>query len=204
MLRFQISISLDGYSAGPHQSREEPLGAGGMQLHEWVFELAAWRREHGLEGGVENASTPVVEAATANLGATIMGKNMFGGGAPWEGWWGDEPPFHHPVFVLQHEPRPPLVLGETTFHFVNDGIESALEQAQAAAGGKDVAIGGGANVVQQYLAAGRVDEFVLHVVPVLLGGGERLFEGVSGVPLELADVVDAPGVVHLTYRRRRE
>lgn len=203
MLRFQVSISLDGYLAGPNQSREDPLGEGGLQLHEWVFELEAWRRDHGLEGGVENASTPLVEAATANVGATIMGKNMFGGDAPWEGWWGDEPPFRHPVFVLQHAARPPLQKGATTFHFVDDGIESALAQAREAAGGQDVAIGGGANVVQQYLRAALVDEFVLHVVPVLLGDGARLFEGVGGIPLELVAVVEAPGVAHLTYRTGR-
>ena len=200
MLRLHIATSLDGYVAGPNQSREDPLGEGGMQLHKWVFELAAWRREHGLEGGIENASTPVVEAMTANVGATIMGKNMFGGDAPWEGWWDDEPPFGHPVFVLTHTPRPPLVKGATTFYFVTDGIESALADAQAAAEGQDVNLGGGANAAQQYLAAGLVDELVLNVVPVLLGDGTRLFEHVSGIPLELVDVVDAPGVVHLTYR----
>src|SRR6266545_4711834 len=180
-LRFQLAVSLDGYVAGPDQSEENPLGVGGMGLHQWVFELEAWRRQQGQEGGEVNASTPVVEEAQSNVGATVMGRNMFGGGPgpwsedpPWNGWWGDNPPFHTPVFVLTHHPRGPLEMeGGTTFIFVTDGIGSALEQAKQAAGGQDVLLGGGANVVQQYLAAGLVDEFELHVVPVLLGDGER-------------------------------
>ena len=160
-LRFDISISLDGFIAGPNQSEEHPLGEGGMQLHEWAFPLAAWREPHGREGGEVNASTAVVEESLDNVGATMMGRSMFGGGPgpwgddPWDGWWGDEPPFHTPVFVLTHHEREPLEKqGGTTFTFVTDGIESALEQAKAAAGGKDVALGGGADVAQQYLRAG--------------------------------------------------
>lgn len=208
-LRFQISISLDGFVAGPNQSEEHPLGEGGEQLHEWVVKLAAWRKPHGREGGETNASSAIFEEALANVGATIMGRNMFGGGPgpwgedPWQGWWGDEPPFHHPVFVLTHHEREPLEKeGGTTFIFVTEGIESALAQAKEAAGGKDVALGGGADVAQQYLAAGLVDVLLLNVVPVLLGGGARLFDGLAGddVRLEQVDVVDAPGVAHLEYR----
>jgi dihydrofolate reductase len=205
-LRFEISVSLDGFSAGPNQSLENPLGEGGMQLHEWVFKLEAWRRPHGLDGGEANESTPVMEESLQNVGATVMGRNMFGGGEgpwgdePWEGWWGDEPPFHTDVFVVTHHAREPLVKGETTFHFVTDGVEAAVARAKDAAGGKDVALGGGANVAQQALAAGLVDELQLHVSPVLLGDGTRLFDGVAEVPLELVRVVTAPDVVHLKYR----
>jgi dihydrofolate reductase len=218
-LRIHIAISLDGYVAGPDQSLEDPLGKGGMDLHQWVFTLAAWRREHGLEGGDENASTPVVERATENVGAYIMGRNMFGGrgawgtepwtgsdGEPWKGWWGDDPPYHVPVFVLTHHPREPLAMqGGTTFTFVTDGIESALAQARAAAGERDVQLAGGASAVRQYLRAGLVDELQLHLVPILLGGGERLLDGLGGAPirLECTSVIDAPGVTHLTYRVTR-
>jgi dihydrofolate reductase len=207
-LRFQIATSLDGFIAGPNPSVENPLGEGGMQLHEWAFELEAWRKPHGREGGVVNASTPVVEASLENVGATIMGRNMFGGDTgpwgeePWDGWWGEEPPFHTPVFVLTNHAREPLEKqGGTTFHFVTDGIESALEQAKQAAGGKDVSLGGGANVAQQYLTAGLIDEMLLSLVPVLLGGGTKLFENVPAGALKLdpIQVVDAPGVTHLRY-----
>ncbi|HEX5376377.1 MAG TPA: dihydrofolate reductase family protein [Solirubrobacterales bacterium] len=205
--RFQISISLDGFVAGPNPSVENPLGEGGEQLHEWVVKLEVWRRSHGREGGETNASSAVLEEAIDNVGATVMGRNMFGGGPgpwgeePWNGWWGDDPPFHTPVFVLTHHPREPLEMeGGTTFHFVADGIESALEQAREAAGGKDVSLGGGADVAQQYLAAGLLDEVQLNVVPLLLGGGRRLFENVAGVGLEQAEVIEAPGVTHLKYR----
>ena len=206
-LRLQISISLDGYVAGPDPSIENPLGEGGEQLHEWAFELEAWRKPHGQEGGAVNASTDVVAAALENVGATVMGRNMFGGegswGAePWDGWWGDDPPFHHAVFVVTHHAREPLPKdGGTTFTFVTDGIESALEQAREAAGGKDVSLAGGADIARQYLRAGLLDELQLHVVPVLLGGGTRLLDGLGGVRrLERTGVVGAPGVTHLTYR----
>jgi dihydrofolate reductase len=208
MTWFQIAVSLDGYSAGPDQSEENPLGVGGEDLHEWVIELEAWRKPHGLEGGEVNASTPVVEEAQSNVGATVMGRNMFGGGPgpwredpPWDGWWGDNPPFHRPVFVLTHHPREPLEMkGGTTFIFVTDGAESALEHAKEAAGGLDVLISGGANVIQQYLAAGLVDEFELNVVPIVLGGGERLLKNVGNLQLEQLRVIEAPGVTHMKYR----
>jgi dihydrofolate reductase len=208
-LRFQISISLDGFVAGPNPSEEHPLGEGGEQLHEWVVKLAAWRKPHGREGGEVNASTPVMEEALANVGATIMGRNMFGGGPgpwgeePWNGWWGDDPPFHTPVFVLTHHEREPLAMeGGTTFTFVTDGIESALEQAKQAAGGKDVSLGGGADVGQQYLSAGLVDELQLNLVPILLDEGTRLFDNGVGARVELEQVaaIEAPGVAHLRYR----
>ena len=205
-LAFEISMSLDGYVAGPNQSEDEPLGEGGEQLHEWVFPLAAWRRPHGMEGGETNASSELVEESIAARGATIMGRNMFGGEGPWgddpwEGWWGDDPPFGHPVFVVTHHEREPLHKGDTTFTFVTDGIESAAEQGHAAAGDKDVLVAGGANVAQQFLQAGLVDEVLLHVAPVLLGGGERLFDNVGpDLELEQTQAVEAPGVTHLRYR----
>jgi dihydrofolate reductase len=209
-LRFRISMSLDGFTAGPRQSIENPLGVGGEQLHEWALPLAAWRRPHGLEGGEVNESTPVFEESLSNIGATIMGRNMFGGqpgawneASPWNGWWGDNPPFHHPVFVLTHHPRPPLELaGGTTFTFVTDGITSALDQARQAAGGKDVALAGGASAGRQYLNGGLVDEMEIHLVPVLLGAGERLFDGVRSLGgLTLTRTVAAPNVTHLKFRR---
>ena len=206
-LRGHISVSADGYVAGPNQSEENPLGEAGERLHDWVVALRAWRAPHGLEGGEVNASNAVVEEAQANIGAEIMGRGKFGGGPgpwgedPWPGWWGEDPPFHMPVFVLTHHQREPLTLSDTTFTFVTDGIEAALEQARAAAGEKDVLIGGGADVINQYLAAGHVGELELHVVPLLLGGGARLFEGIGpDLELEQIRVVEAPGVAHLNYR----
>jgi dihydrofolate reductase len=207
-VRVHISASLDGYVAGPNQSQEEPLGEGGEHLHDWVVGLKAWREPSGMEGGEENASSPIVMEEYANVGAEIMGRGKFGppargswGEDPWQGWWGEDPPFHKPVFVLTHHPREPLTLSDTTFTFVTDGIHAALERAREAAGDKDVFIGGGANVINQYLAAGLVDELELHVVPILLGGGARLFEGVGAdVKLEPLRTVEAPGVVHLKYR----
>jgi dihydrofolate reductase len=205
---FDISVSLDGYVAGPNPRLEEPLGDGGEQLHEWAFALEAWRERHGKSGGERNPDDEVSREAIEAVGAHVMGRQMFGGGEgpwgdePWEGWWGDDPPFRAPVFVLTHHPREPLVKqGGTTFTFVTDGIESAVEQARAVAGGKDVAVAGGASAVQQALNAGLVEEFQLHVVPVFLGGGVRLFEGIDpGIELEPARVVDSPSVTHLEYR----
>jgi dihydrofolate reductase len=209
-LKVNITMSLDGFVAGPSQSEEEPLGIGGMQLHEWILSLKAFRETHGEQGGEVNASTPIAEEILGNVGATIMGRNMFGGGHgpwsndPWKGYWGDNPPYHHPVFVLTRHPRGPLEMeGGTTFHFVTDGIESALEQARAAAGDKDVSIGGGANVVQQYLAAGLLDEMLISIVPILLGGGARLFDNL-GEPepgVQQVQAVEAPGVTHIRYAR---
>jgi dihydrofolate reductase len=209
-LRCHISISLDGYVAGPNQSEENPLGEGGESLHDWVVPLAVFREAHGEQGGEVNASTPVFEEATKNIGAAVMGRNMFGpiGGGPWgdgkwTGWWGDNPPYHYPVFVLTHYPRDPVEMeGGTTYHFVTDGIESALEQAKKAAGGKDVMLWGGGDVAGQYLAAGLLDELELHVVPVLLGGGSRLLDNLGGADVRLEQVraVEAPGVTHLKYR----
>ena len=204
---FQMAVSLDGYVAGPNQSEQDPLGVGGMRLHEWVFELEAWRSQIGQEGGVVNASTPVVEEARTNIGAVVMGRNMFGGGPgpwpadpPWNGWWGDDPPYHAPVFVVTHHPREPLeMLGGTTFTFVTDGIEAALERARVAAGERSVLLGGGADVANQYLRAGLVDEFELHIAPVLLGAGERLFADVGSPELRQVRVIEAPGVTHVKY-----
>ena len=207
-LRLQISISLDGYVAGPNQSQEEPLGAGGEQLHDWLVALKSWREQAGMEGGEVGVSNEVFEEATANVGTEIMGRGKFGpatrgewGDVPWQGWWGDDPPFRKPVFVLTHHEREPLTLTDTTFHFVTDGIASALERAREAAGDKDVFIGGGADIINQYLAAGLVDEVELHVVPIILGGGARLLDGVGpDVKLEPLRVIEAPGVTHLKYR----
>ena len=211
-LRFKISMSLDGFVAGPSQSVDNPLGIGGMRLHEWAFPLTVWRAMHGLEGGEINESTLVVEESLANIGASVMGRNMFGGHPgpwdaekPWNGWWGVNPPFHHPVFVLTHYAREPLELeGGTIFTFVTDGIEAALEQARRAAGGNDVSLAGGAGAAQQYLAAGLVDEMEINLVPTLLGSGERLFDGVGDDlhGLELVRTVAAPGVTHLKFAKR--
>jgi dihydrofolate reductase len=206
-----ISMSLDGYVAGPNQTLEQPLGEGGEGLHEWVFGLKTWREHHGMEGGETGPDDHVVAEAVDRADATIMGRRMFSGGeGPWEddpnanGWWGDDPPFRHPVFVLTHHAREPLELqGGTTFTFVTDGIEAALGQARAAAGDRDVHVAGGANVIQQYLNAGLLDELELHVVPRLLGGGVRLLDGVHGVGLEPSRVVDSPAVTHLRYRVTR-
>jgi dihydrofolate reductase len=207
--RLQIAMSLDGFVAGPNQSVENPLGEGGEELHQWAFELEAWRRPHGRAGGEVNASTKVIERSLENVGATIMGRNMFGGHGswseePWDGWWGEEPPFHTPVFVLTHHERPVLEMrGGTSFTFVTDGIASALEQAREAAGGRDVVLGGGAAAAQQYLRAGLLEEMRIDLVPILLGGGTRLFENLDHGELgfECVEAVAAPGVTHLSYRR---
>ncbi len=207
-VRFGLAMSLDGYCAGPQQSLEHPLGVGGLELHAWAFPNAAFRKVHGESGGEVNASTHVLEESFANVGAYIMGRNMFGpergawrSDPPWNGWWGDDPPFHAPVFVLTHHVRPSVEMkGGTSFHFVSDGIASALEQARAAAGGKDVVLGGGASVIQQYLAAGSVDEINVSIAPILLGGGERLFDRIGVARLEQVRAIEAPGVTHIRYR----
>jgi dihydrofolate reductase len=201
-------MSLDGYASGRDQSEENPLGVGGMELHEWFFPLKEFREMHGGEGGEVNASSAVVQERQGNIGATIMGRNMFGpvrGPWPdesWRGWWGEDPPYHHPVFVLTHHPREPLEMeGGTTFYFVSDGIESALAKAQDAAGGLDVWLAGGASAANQYLAAGLVDEIDISIAPVIMGSGERLFDGVRHGAVELKQMraVDAPGVTHIKY-----
>ena len=210
-VRCQISVSLDGYVAGPNQSPKDPLGEGGEELHDWVIATESWRRQHGREGGERNADSEVVENASGGIGAHIMGRRMFGGGdgawdESWKGWWGDEPPFHVPVFVLTHHEREPLEMeGGTTFHFVTDGIEPALEQARRAAKGKDVALAGGARIAQQYLAAGHVDQMDLHMVPILLGRGERLFSDVGDNMhgMQLVRTVPMRDVIHLRFGRQK-
>jgi len=210
-LTVDISISLDGFVAGPNQTLDQPLGEGGEGLHEWVYTLASWRRSHGRSGGETNADSEIVDETLRSTGATVMGRRMFSGGAgAWDddpnanGWWGDEPPFRHPVFVLTHHAREPITMqGGTTFTFVTEGIEAALEQARAAASEKNVAVAGGGEAVQQYLKAGLLDELQLHVVPLLLGDGVRLFSGhleAGQVELERMRVVDSPAVTHLKYR----
>ena len=207
-LRLSITMSLDGYVGGPDQSQENPLGVGGMELHQWLFPLTEFRDMHGEEGGEVNASSAVVEERRANIGATIMGRNMFGpvrGPWPdesWRGWWGDDPPYRHPVFVLTHHPREPQEMqGGTTFYFVSDGTESTLAQAKDAARGQDVWLAGGAFVVNQYLAARLVDEIDLSIAPVILGAGARLFDRLEpGAPkLKQIRSVGAPGVTHIKY-----
>lgn len=210
-LKLDISMSLDGFVAGPNQSLENPLGEGGERLHDWAIPTEAFQNRHGRDGGTKGVDDDIVRESFTGIGATIMGRHMFSGGSgPWEddpnsfGWWGDEPPFHHPVFVLTHHAREPIELGETTFTFVTDGIESALKQAQNAAGDADIRLGGGGEVAQEYLAAGLVEEIGLHIAPVFLGDGVRLFEHhISAMPskLECQRVLSSPsGVVHLRYR----
>jgi dihydrofolate reductase len=211
-VKLDISMSLDGFVAGPNPTLDDPLGKDGELLHEWAYPTAAFNEPHGREGGETGVDNDVMAEVFEGVGASILGRRMFSGGeGPWESdpnpdaWWGDEPPFHSPVFVLTHHERDPLPKdGGTTFTFVTDGIESALEQAREAAGGKDVAIGGGASVAQQYLAAGLLDEIQLHVVPVLLWGGVRLFDGPAADAvgrLELTRAIESPtGTMHLRYR----
>ncbi len=208
-VKCQISVSADGFVAGPNQSEEHGLGEGGEALHEWVIKLAAWRESHGYEGGEVNASSQVMEEAFDGTGAVVVGRNMFGpergpwSEDPWKGWWGDEPPFHVPVYVLTHHEREPLEMdGGTTFHFVTEGVERAVELAREAAGDKDVSVGGGGETIQQCLRAGLLDELLLNQVPILLGDGVKLFDGLgdANVKLEQTRVIDAPGVAHIFYR----
>ena len=208
-----MGMSLDGFIAGPNNTRENPLGDGGERLHEWMVDLASWREQHGLDGGKTNRDSEITQESFENVGAVVMGRGMFSnedgpwGDSPFEGPWGDTPPFRAPVFVLTHHPRKPLVKeGGTTFTFVTDGIESALEQAKETAGEKDVRIAGGANVVQQFIEAGFVDELQIHLAPVLLGDGVRLFDHIDREPvgLENTQVIDSPKVTHLGYRVSQE
>ena len=214
-LFLDISMSLDGFIAGPNPRLDAPLGDGGERLHEWAVDLEAFRRAHGMDGGETNVDSAVIEETLENVGASVMGRRMFSGGSgPWEddpnadAWWGDDPPFHHPVFVLTGHARELVVKeGGTTFTFVTDGMEAALEQARAAAGDGDIQVNGGADVAQQYLAAGLLDAMQIHLVPVLLGGGVRLFDGPLSDPpvgLECTKTVESPtGVRHLSYSVRR-
>jgi dihydrofolate reductase len=206
----EVSLSLDGYVAGPSPSLEQPLGKGGELLHEWVVRLKTFRELHGMEGGDVDADDELMAESVRTQGAVVMGRRMFSGAeGPWEadpnasGWWGAEPPFHKPVFVVTHHEREPLVLGETTFTFVTDGVASAVEQARSAAPAElDVLVAGGADTIDQALAARLVDELQLHVAPVLLGGGTRLFEGLGAERprLELVSVRESPHASHLRYR----
>jgi dihydrofolate reductase len=193
-----ISMSLDGFIAGPNDSPELGLGEGGERLHEWLFDLASWRERHGLSGGRSDRDAEILEEAFADVRAIVLGKRMFENAKE----WGDEPPFHVPVFVLTHEARELLVKeGGTTFTFVTDGVESALAQARAAAGDGDVSVAGGANTIQQFIRAGLLDEIQVHVVPVLLGGGIRLFDNLGpDIELERTRIVESPDVVHLRFR----
>ncbi|HEU0072556.1 MAG TPA: dihydrofolate reductase family protein [Dehalococcoidia bacterium] len=212
-VRVHMMISADGYVAGPNQAPDKPFGDIPEGFLRWVFELRSFRQDHGMEGGKDGPSSDVLGETSANLGATIIGRNMFGGGTgpwpepAWDGWWGENPPYHTSVFVITHHPRAPLVMqGGTTFHFVTAGIESALDQARVAAGERDIRIGGGANVVNQYLAAGLIDEIELHVVPFILGGGARLFDNIGSPPpeLEVIRVVPSPEATHIKYRVIRD
>jgi dihydrofolate reductase len=207
-----FSISLDGFGAGPDQDLEHPVGVGGLKLHQWIF---ATRSFGAMRGGADEGETGVDDDFVAHsddgIGASIMGRNMFGpirGPWPdetWTGWWGDEPPFHHPVFVLTHHPRRPIEMkGGTTFHFVSDGIDAALERAFEAARGQDVRLGGGVTTIQQYLRAGLIDELQLVLVPVLLGTGERLFESIAdaGSGFECVELACSPYVAHVRLVRK--
>ena len=203
-----LAVSLDGYAAGPDQSTEEPLGVGGEQLHEWMFTTAHWHSRTGEPGGETGVDDDFLRRGEENIGAHIMGRNMFGpvrgpwGDSDWKGWWGPEPPYHHPVFVLTHHAHDPIEMaGGTTFFFVTDGIESALEQAVTAAGEQDVRLGGGAATVREYLRAGLVDELHVAVVPLLLGDGERLLGDGVGADLELAEFVPSRSVAHVRLVR---
>jgi dihydrofolate reductase len=204
-VKVDISMSLDGFVAGPNHGLDHPLGEGGDRLHEWVYGLKSWREAHGKTGGETGPDSDVSEEHLAGVGAVVMGKGMYGGwwgDESWEGWWGDDPPFHVPVFVLTHQARGPLTKSDTTYTFVTDGIESAMRQARAAAGDKDVLVSGGGTVVQQALRAGLVDELQVHVAPVLMGDGAPLFGLLRAgqIELEPVRVVDSPKVTHLKYR----
>jgi len=209
-VKVELSMSLDGFVAGRNPSLEEPLGTGGERLHEWVVRLASWRAPHGLEGGETGPDDDIFAESLTSIRAVVMGRKMFSGGSgPWaddpnaDGWWGDDPPFHVPVFVVTHHPREKVEKsGGTSFAFVTDGVEAALDRARDAAGGGDVLIAGGADVAQQALAAGRVDRLQLHVVPLLLGGGTRMFADGEPQALEQTQVVPSTQVTHLTYLPR--
>lgn len=206
-----LAISLDGYGAGPNQSRTDGLGEGGERLHDWAIVTRTFRRLFGMEGGEVGIDEDFAARGEVGIGAHIMGRNMFGpirgpwGDDEWKGWWGDEPPYHHPVFVLTHYPREPIPMeGGTTFYFVTEGIHAALQRAVAAANGKDVRLGGGVSTIQQYLRAGLIDEMHVAIAPILLGGGERLFDhledGIAGY--ECIEHVGSPAAYHVVLARR--
>jgi dihydrofolate reductase len=204
-----FAVSLDGYAAGPNQNLDNPLGEGGSKLHEWAFETRTYRQMLGQDGGGEGIDDRFAAQGDVGVGATIMGRNMFGpirgpwDNEDWTGWWGPNPPYHHPVFVLTHHPRPSVTMdGGTTFHFVSDGIDDALKRAFDAAEGKDVRLAGGASTVQQYLRAGLIDELHVPIVPVLLGGGERLFDHLDGGPTGYSvEFTPSPAVLHVRLVR---
>ncbi|MFD6156875.1 dihydrofolate reductase family protein [Nocardia sp. NPDC060256] len=204
-----LAISLDGYVAGPNQGPDNPIGEGGMRLHEWVFATRTGNDWSGSAGGETGIDDDFVKAGDVGVGATIMGRNMFGPirGAwqdeEWKGWWGDNPPYHHDTFVLTHHPRPSLPMaGGTTFHFVDETPDEVLRRAFKAADGKDVRLGGGSSVVRQFLQAGLVDELHLAVVPILLGAGERLYDDLGALPgYAVSSVVRSPAVTHVTFTR---
>jgi dihydrofolate reductase len=203
-----LSMSLDGFVAGPEPSQQDPLGIGGMQLHEWALNAMSWRSEHGQEGGEDNADSRMLEALRSRIGAGIMGRKMYSGGSGgWEndpnprGWWGGDPPFHHDVYVLTSNAREALEMdGGTTFHFVTDGVRSAYDRAVAAAGDKDVQVHGGGSAVSQYLRAGLLDELTVHIAPVFLGSGARLLDDVPAGRLERLETFGSDtGVTHIRY-----
>jgi dihydrofolate reductase len=207
-----FAVSLDGYSAARGQTLEAPFGTGGLKLMDWAFATRHFSTMFGQGGGSEGIDNDFAARADENVGATIMGRHMFGPqrgpwvDVAWKGWWGKNPPYHHPVFVLSHHPRSSFELeGGTGFTFVNDGIESALRQAFAAARGKDVRIGGGSATVRQYLEAGLIDELHLVLVPILLGDGERIFEGLDGLQdrYEVIEFIPSRTVSHVRIARRR-
>jgi len=206
-----FSISIDGYGAGPNQSLENPLGVGGMELHQWLFPTNTFQREHGTGKGTTGIDDDWAARSFMNIGAWILGRNMFGpirGPWPdekWKGWWGDNPPYHMPVFVLTHFPREPIVMkGDTTFYFVTGGIHEALERARDSAGGRDIRLGGGVATIQQYLRAGLVDEIHFAIAPVLLGSGESIFSGLNlpSLGFDVVDRVATPMATHIVLRKR--
>jgi dihydrofolate reductase len=207
-----FTISVDGYGAGPDQSLDTPLGIGGEELHEWMFRTRAWHEMHGDDGGETGLDDRFMAAGHEGIGAFVMGRNMFGpirgpwGDDDWKGWWGDNPPYHHDVYVLTHHDHDPIEMaGGTTFHFVADGPEAALDRARASAGEQDVLIAGGASTIQQYLRAGSIDELHVVISPRLLGRGERLFDGLDTVPdrYDVVDVVASPSrVAHVRLARK--
>ena len=211
-VRVDITVSLDGFVAGPNQTLEHPLGENGERLHEWAFAAVSWREQHGLSGGEANADSDVVQESQAATGAVVMGRRMFSGGdGPWaddpmaNGWWGDDPPFHTPVFILTHHPRPTIEMkGGTTFHFIDASPAEALETARAAAGRLDVRIGGGPSTIRQFLAADLIDHMHIAIVPAVLARGERLWDGLQELERRFnVEAVSSPsGVTHLTFTRR--